>query len=755
MLSKKLVLNLLLCCFLSRGLAQNQFAIAEQKKQLPALSGTERVDCLNNISSLYIPRHKIIHNLLPAGEGKDVTQYNIDSAQFYASEAYQMALKLSYAKGAAESLSYQADVADIADNFSKEEQYAREALKWLLVAGDTTTLAEIHFDLGWSLYSLGFIEDAIGHLDSAFSLYQARKDTASMSRVLGILTNVYMDRGDYDKAFEASRDGLLISSKTKDEHMERFHLGSIADVYLLIGDTSNSIAYRQRLLKGSDPELDPAYFSDLYRLKKQFDSADYYMNSRTDTTTQRAYRFFLSQRGVLYFSEKKYNEALKNFTRAYQLHVAASDPNQMMAALNGISKTYLAMRDYLHASLNAKQCLDLAKKKRSKHVLRMDCYEILYSAFDHFHKTDSAYFYYKLYANLKDSVLSNQIRGKLAAYIPEQKVEALTKQKELQQMQQEGERTQNRIIVAGLASISAVILLGGFGLYRSNRSKQKANRKLESALVELKATQSQLIQSEKMASLGELTAGIAHEIQNPLNFVNNFSEVNKDLLSEMKEEIENGNLEEAKSIAGTIIDNQEKINHHGKRADAIVKGMLQHSRSSSGIKESTNINTLVDECVRLAYHGLRAKDKTFNVTLETNFDEKVGSLKVIRQDIGRVILNLLNNAFYAVSAKASDYAKASSDKSATADSRYEPMVSISTEKSGDKVLISVKDNGNGIPEKVLDKIFQPFFTTKPTGQGTGLGLSLSYDIIKAHNGTIKVETIENEGTKFIVELPIG
>ena len=301
-----------------------------------------------------------------------------------------------------------------------------------------------------------------------------------------------------------------------------------------------------------------------------------------------------------------------------------------------------------------------------------------------------------------------------------------------------------------------------FILYKNYRQKHKVNLvleeqklNLEQTLLDLKATQTQLIQSEKMASLGELTAGIAHEIQNPLNFVNNFSEVNKELLSEMKEEIEKGNLEEAKSIAGTVIDNQEKINDHGKRADAIVKGMLQHSRSSSGIKEPININALAEEYLKLAYHGLRAKDKTFNVTLETDFDEGVGAVNVIPQEIGRVILNLLNNAFYAVSAKASDYAKASSDKSAKADGRYEPMVSISTEKSGDKVLILVKDNGNGIPEKVLDKIFQPFFTTKPTGQGTGLGLSLSYDIIKAHNGTIKVETIENEGTKFIVELPIG
>jgi signal transduction histidine kinase len=246
-----------------------------------------------------------------------------------------------------------------------------------------------------------------------------------------------------------------------------------------------------------------------------------------------------------------------------------------------------------------------------------------------------------------------------------------------------------------------------------------------------------------MASLGELTAGIAHEIQNPLNFVNNFSDVNKEMLAEMNEEIGKGNYEEVKAIAKDITDNEEKINHHGKRADAIVKGMLQHSRSSSGVKEPTDINALADEYLRLAYHGLRAKDKTFNAVTKTDFDESIGSIKIVPQDIGRVVLNLINNAFYAVDEKHKQNLNG-----------YEPTVTVSTKKEKDKIEVKVKDNGNGIPEKVLAKIFQPFFTTKPTGQGTGLGLSLSYDIVKAHGGELKVETIEKEGTIFIVQLPL-
>ncbi len=302
-------------------------------------------------------------------------------------------------------------------------------------------------------------------------------------------------------------------------------------------------------------------------------------------------------------------------------------------------------------------------------------------------------------------------------------------------------RTYVLLVALGFFSVLAIVL------WQNNRQKQKAKTEIELAYKGLKSTQAQLIQSEKMASLGELTAGIAHEIQNPLNFVNNFSEVNKELLSEMKEEIEKGNLEEAKSIAANVIDNHEKINQHGKRADAIVKGMLQHSRSSSGIKEQTNINTLADEYLKLAYHGFRTKEKNFNVKLETDFDEGVGTLNVIPQDIGRVILNLLNNAFYAVSAKAPIHF------GTTADGNYEPTVSVSTKKSGNTVLISIKDNGIGIPLNILDKIFQPFFTTKPTGRGTGLGLSLSYDIMKAHGGELRVITIEGQGSEFIIQIP--
>jgi signal transduction histidine kinase len=305
------------------------------------------------------------------------------------------------------------------------------------------------------------------------------------------------------------------------------------------------------------------------------------------------------------------------------------------------------------------------------------------------------------------------------------------------------------------SSIRLNILLGStftlviiaFLLFRSTRIKQKAKQNIERAFEMLKSTQAQLIQSEKMASLGELTAGIAHEIQNPLNFVNNFSDVSNELIREIQDirrkTEENNKYTEEDELLNDIAGNLEKISHHGMRAADIVKGMLQHSRTSSGQKELTDINVLCDEYLRLSYHGLRAKDKSFNAKFETDFDATLSKINVVPQDIGRVILNLINNAFYAVSERL----KAEGEK-------LEPTVSVSTKKEGNKVLISVKDNGNGIPENVKEKIFQPFFTTKPTGQGTGLGLSLSYDIVKAHGGELKVETKEGRGSEFIIMLPV-
>ncbi|MFZ9388544.1 MAG: ATP-binding protein [Chitinophagaceae bacterium] len=314
----------------------------------------------------------------------------------------------------------------------------------------------------------------------------------------------------------------------------------------------------------------------------------------------------------------------------------------------------------------------------------------------------------------------------------------------LQELERESQQAKSRNRMYAMLSGLGVFLLVALILYRNNRQKQRANKELENTLAHLRATQSQLIQSEKMASLGELTAGIAHEIQNPLNFVNNFSEVNCELIEEQKEELQKGNTGQAETLAQEIVENEKKILFHGKRADTIVKGMLQHSRNSTGEKELTDINAMCDEYLRLAYHGLRAKDKSFNAKFETRLDPHIGSIRVVSQDIARVLLNLINNAFYAVAEK----------KKITGEG-YEPAVQVSTRRVKDKVEIEVEDNGNGIPDSIREKIFQPFFTTKPAGQGTGLGLSLSYDIIQAHGGELKLETKEGKGSSFLLKLPVA
>jgi len=363
----------------------------------------------------------------------------------------------------------------------------------------------------------------------------------------------------------------------------------------------------------------------------------------------------------------------------------------------------------------------------------------------------NAFTYQKLYTSFKDTLYNAEIDKKLQANalkfdLEKKQTEIDLLEKDKIQKEQKSRIQQLFIISISGALFTALIL--SLILYRNNQHKQKSNARLQQqkeeiqkTLEKLKDTQSQLVHAEKMASLGELTAGIAHEIQNPLNFVNNFSEVSNELLDEMKEELVKGNYEDAIALAEDVKLNLEKINHHGKRADGIVKGMLQHSRTSSGQKEPTDINVLADEYLRLSYHGLRAKDKSFNASLKTDFDNSIGKINIIPQDFGRVILNLINNAFYAVTEK----------KKANPDG-YEPVVSISTKKMGSKIEIRVCDNGNGIPKRVIDKIFQPFFTTKPTGEGTGLGLSLSYDIVKAHGGEFKVETKEGEFSHFIIIL---
>jgi len=365
-------------------------------------------------------------------------------------------------------------------------------------------------------------------------------------------------------------------------------------------------------------------------------------------------------------------------------------------------------------------------------------YQNLYQSYKLRKQQDSAFKYAGLAIAAKDSIFRIRV-----ASLAQFQNASFQEQLRFQDFQKERLASQTRVKTYSLLAGAGVFLVIALILYRNNRQKHKANQVLENTLTDLRSTQTQLIQSEKMASLGELTAGIAHEIQNPLNFVNNFSEVNTELIEEMQQEIERGDLAEVKAIAVDIYENEQKINMHGKRADSIVKGMLQHSQSASGAKEPTSINALADEYLRLSYHGLRAKDKSFNAELVTNFDEKLPKVNVIPQDMGRVLLNLFNNAFYAVN-----------QKQKITGPGYRPEVSVTTSSETGHVTIKVKDNGTGIPDAIKEKIMQPFYTTKPTGEGTGLGLSLTYDmVVKGHGGSIQVNSKEGEGSEFIISIP--
>ena len=448
--------------------------------------------------------------------------------------------------------------------------------------------------------------------------------------------------------------------------------------------------------------------------------------------------------GKIYYKKKQIDLALNYFRSS--LAYGTFDESYL-----GIAEIYRVKGSVDSATYYAKKALGLEQQNNSA-IFIIRSADLLFNLYKTFNPPE-ALKYHLIASAAKDSLFSQEKAKHVAKLVfQEREKEARTRQKlEVEQL-----AYQNKIRLYLVLGVLSVVLLTAIFLYRNNLQKQKnnailldKNEQIKRTLQELKSTQAQLIQSEKMASLGELTAGIAHEIQNPLNFVNNFSEVNKEMIDELQAELKSGNTEEAIAISNDIKDNEEKINHHGRRADAIVKGMLQHSRNNTGQKELTDINALADEYLRLSYQGLRAKDKNFNADYKTDFDESIGKVNVIPQDIGRVLLNLYNNAFYAVNEKK----KANTLKG----ENFKPTVLVTTKfinspSVAERLEISVRDNGDGISQKAIDKIFQPFFTTKPTGQGTGLGLSLSYDIIKAHNGELKVESKEGEGTIFIIKL---
>ena len=534
----------------------------------------------------------------------------------------------------------------------------------------------------------------------------------------------------------------------------------------LMGATQNSeerMSYYRKayeIAEKWDDALNLAYSQSgitmIHLENEEVDSAHYYISKAMKIAPAKYYYSnypaLLYIYGMVKIGLKEYSEALQIFSKG--IRHATSQKNSIGKTLNyrGLSKAYYHLNIPDSSYFYAIKSLNTIEEFGALQVFNVNetnLYEQLNEHFLSINKPDSAYVYLQL-AYSKNTQLSENKLEQMAAF----QRELLKREKRLNELEKESITFQSRFRTYLLLAVILVILAFALVLFRNFRQKQKANielsrqkEEIQQTLVQLKAAQAQLIQSEKMASLGELTAGIAHEIQNPLNFVNNYSEVNIELIEELSEEVgkEEGRRDQKLEIEllMDLAENEQKIATHGKRADAIVRGMLQHSRTSGGVKELTDINALSDEYLRLAYHGLRAKDSSFQADFATALDPNLPLVQVVPQDIGRVLLNIINNAFQACAERRNAEGQG-----------YQPKVVVTSRLLGDSIEIRIQDNGYGIPDTIKDKIFQPFFTTKPAGQGTGLGLSLAYDSIRAHEGTLTLISQQGEGTEFRITLPI-
>jgi two-component system, NtrC family, sensor kinase len=576
----------------------------------------------------------------------------------------------------------------------------------------------------WALNQMAFAFNSVGNFPKALEYYiqqlkieETRGYPDNIARIYLSIALLYDNTKNYDMAIGYATKADSIINANKFEDLSLYSLLDIGEIYEKKNVLDSALIYTKKCYAQSS-------------------------NTRNNLITGTA----LNNLGNIYFKSGNFFEALNNFKAALPLLGSSNDHNTYAESTLGLAKTFEQDHQNDSAILYGKKSFNISSDNQFL-LKALDASIFLSQLYKKNKNSDSAFAYQEIMLGLKDSIYS---REKINQFRNIEFGEELR----LRELEEEKIEVRNEIRMYALLAGIAVFMVIAFLLFRNNRIRRKTNiileeqkNELQKTLQELKNTQTQLIHSEKMASLGELTAGIAHEIQNPLNFVNNFSEVNAELITEMKSEIDKGNIEEVKALADDIAENGKKIHHHGKRADSIVKGMLQHSRKSSGQKDITDINALADEYLRLSYHGILAKDKSFSATMKTDLDKNVGKINVIPQDVGRVLLNLYNNAFYAVIEKKKLHLE-----------NYEPTVTVTTKRlsppSGDggRIEIRISDNGNGIPQKVIDKIFQPFFTTKPTGEGTGLGLSLSYDIIKAHGGELNVENKEGEGAQFIIRL---
>jgi two-component system, NtrC family, sensor kinase len=636
---------------------------------------------------------------------------------------------------------------------SQAQNVETDSLKKVL---DTTRseLKRIYILEGLSYAYLSSSPDSsLYYASEGLALAIKNNDVQGQSFCTTALGNVYFGVGDYPKALEMYLKALHMKEGLKNQRFAVIYF-NLANIYTEQQDYRNAIIYMFKAKREDEKESDSSgVLFDLYSLSSVYlrkndpDSAIYYSrlaidlgNSLQDKNLMGA---ILNNHGEIYILKNDIGNALRYYQESIPYADSVNDMQILSANFLGLAKIFRKTGKYDSAALYAMKALNIAHEATFLRQVYDDA-DFLTDLFKTRGKYDSAFKYLEIGMAARDSLFNIDKVKKVQNL-------KLQEQERQQAIEAAGLRLRNRIKLYSVIFISLVFFVIVVLLWRNNKQRKKAYEELElqkirtdEAYEELKATQTQLIHAEKMASLGELTAGIAHEIQNPLNFVNNFSEISNELMGELKSELDKGDTHEAISIVETVQHNLEKVLLHGKRADSIVKSMLQHSKTSSGQMELTDINSLVVEYLKLAYQRVRSKDKSIYVKLETELDSELKKAKIIPQEIARVILNLLNNAFYAVN-----------EKKKLDIPGYEAMIKIQTRKLDDEAELIVSDNGIGIPEKNLEKIFQPFFTTKPTGQGTGLGLSLAFDIVtKGHRGEIKVESREGVGSIFVILLPM-
>lgn len=687
-----------------------------------AQSDSFKIDSLKRVLKAQKQDTNKIKTLLELSEqflSKNDSSYGIK----YIKEALSLSGKLTYKSGEAAAYNVLSKFYYYNGKKSESIEMALKTLKIEEELFNKNDLAKAYNTLFILYNNQGSYASAIEYAYKGLHIYEELKDTSAMAALLDGIGNLFESQQNLPEALKHYYTALALSEKTGDTTSIGEEYFSIARIY---------------------------YMQHFYAKALKMDSAALnYLGTRDKWTaawTQAAIARIYEDQGSYDTALTAYFTAINLFQKIENSPETDSGPaiNRMYI---GLGSVYTALGNPRRAEDYLNQALSGAIKINNKELIKR-AYEKIAALDSARGNYREAYEHYKKFILYKDSLFNQENVAKIATH--QQQYEYDKKSAAVKEAQDKKDAEARRRRNVQYFAIAIFLLLTAF-LYWNSRQKQKAKTKIEKAYAELKSTQAQLIQSEKMASLGELTAGIAHEIQNPLNFVNNFSEVNEELIVELVNEADSGSIEEVKSIAKDIKQNLEKINHHGRRADAIVKGMLLHSRQSKGVKEPTDINALCDEYLRLSYHGMRAKGQkdtaheAFNAAFTTDFDESTGKISIVPQDIGRVLLNLFNNAFYAVK-----------EKQKAQSTGYRGAVQVQTKRLDQKVEIKISDNGNGIAQNIIDKIFQPFFTTKPTGQGTGLGLSLAYDIItKEHKGTIKVESKEGEGSVFILQLPLS